>query len=379
MSKITINFFGESIQIKKPNNLLSLRNDISEILGLSPQDSKELILSYKIKGEKKYIVNEEDFDVFKKSKYSYIDIDISQNSKIYKDNNNKLKEEFLKDKKALEELLKKKNELEKQKTIKLNSAKQKLVEINSKINDLKVKGMEVKKNLFSERKDFESKINEINRKINGLEHKLNLPITNWDNKIFGINNKNKLKLSKSVNDNNDEVKSDTSKEMEIHNYIFCDGCKMNPIKGIRYNCKKCNIDYCEKCSKKYKVTKDHEHDYEVREKSVFQKVNMNKGHKNINCNPSMRLRDYPGKKLNGINPPPKVQSKKSEQSPSLGNNFKTDKIIHFGVKCDGCKMYPIIGYRFKCSICPKFDFCQSCMEKFSENHRHSFTKIKESK
>ena len=212
MSKITINFFGESIQIKKPNNLLSIRNDISEIFGLSPQDSKELILSYNIKGEKKCIVIEEDFDVFKKSKSSYIDIDISQNSKIYKDNNNKLKEEFLKDKKVLEELLKKKNELEKQKTIKLNSAKQKLIEINSKINDLKVKGMEVKKNLFSERKDFESKINEINRKINDLEHKLNLPITNWDNKIFVINNKNKLKLSKSVNDINDEVKSDTSKE-----------------------------------------------------------------------------------------------------------------------------------------------------------------------
>ena len=92
MSKITLNFFGESIQIKKSKNLLSLRNDISEILGLSPQDSKELILSYKIKGEKKYIANEEDFDVFKKSKSSYIDIDISQNSKIYKDNNNKLKE-----------------------------------------------------------------------------------------------------------------------------------------------------------------------------------------------------------------------------------------------------------------------------------------------
>ena len=379
MSKITLNFFDESIQIKKPKNSLSLRKDISEIFGWSSQDSKELILSYKIKGEKKCIINEEDLDVFKKSKSSHIDNDISQNSKIFKDNYNQLKEESLKDKKSLEELLKKKNELEKLKSIKLNSAKKKLIEINAKINDLKVKGMEVKKHLFSERKEFESKINEINKKINGLEHKLNLPITNWDKKIFSMNNKNEKKLSKSINDNNDEVKSDTSKKLEIHNFIKCDGCEMNPIKGLRYNCKICNIDYCEKCSKKNKVTNDHEHDYEVREKSIFQKVNMNKDYKNINCNPSMRFRDYPGKKLNGINPPPKIHSKKSEQSPSLGNNFKTDKYVHFGVRCDGCKIYPITGYRFKCSVCPKFDFCQSCMEKFSEKHKHSFTKIKESK
>lgn len=47
---------------------------------------------------------------------------------------------------------------------------------------------------------------------------------------------------------------------------------------------------------------------------------------------------------------------------------------HTGVVCDGCGMAPIVGVRYKCSVCPNFDFCRGCEE--SKDHEHAFLKIK---
>lgn len=48
-------------------------------------------------------------------------------------------------------------------------------------------------------------------------------------------------------------------------------------------------------------------------------------------------------------------------------------IVHSRVECDGCGMAPIVGPRYKCSICKNFDFCAKC-EEFSD-HQHAFLKI----
>ena len=45
--------------------------------------------------------------------------------------------------------------------------------------------------------------------------------------------------------------------------------------------------------------------------------------------------------------------------------------IHFHVQCDGCKMNPLRGNRYKCKGCPDFDFCESCYQKNNESHAHS--------
>lgn len=44
--------------------------------------------------------------------------------------------------------------------------------------------------------------------------------------------------------------------------------------------------------------------------------------------------------------------------------------IHFGVKCDKCGMFPIIGYRYKCPVCKNYDLCQNCEEINSQTGEH---------
>jgi len=50
-----------------------------------------------------------------------------------------------------------------------------------------------------------------------------------------------------------------------------------------------------------------------------------------------------------------------------------DQVVHNHVACDGCNMEPIVGVRYKCSVCKNFDFCAMCEER--RGHEHPFLKI----
>ena len=50
-------------------------------------------------------------------------------------------------------------------------------------------------------------------------------------------------------------------------------------------------------------------------------------------------------------------------------------IIHQNVICDGCKMNPLKGIRYKCKTCENFNFCENCMKAIGDDHGHEFTKI----
>jgi hypothetical protein len=54
---------------------------------------------------------------------------------------------------------------------------------------------------------------------------------------------------------------------------------------------------------------------------------------------------------------------------------KTNNSVHPNVRCDGCNIHPIVGSRFKCSICKDFDFCEDCENK-NVGHKHAFIKIR---
>lgn len=61
---------------------------------------------------------------------------------------------------------------------------------------------------------------------------------------------------------------------------------------------------------------------------------------------------------------------KNEEKPKT----EVESIIHLGVTCDGCSVFPIVGIRYKCSKCPDFDFCEKC--EATLEHPHDFIKIK---
>jgi hypothetical protein len=56
--------------------------------------------------------------------------------------------------------------------------------------------------------------------------------------------------------------------------------------------------------------------------------------------------------------------------------FQSTNAIHKGITCFLCKISPIVGHRFKCSVCVNFDLCNLCEEKHSESHGHPFIKIR---
>ena len=49
--------------------------------------------------------------------------------------------------------------------------------------------------------------------------------------------------------------------------------------------------------------------------------------------------------------------------------------IHYNVICDGCKVTPLRGNRYKCKTCKDFDFCEDCYKKNKESHGHDFSVI----
>ncbi len=470
MSKITLNFFGEMISVEKPKNLLTLRNDISRLFCFSAQDAAEIILTYNDNGDKLVIESDKDLKAFFDSKNTIIDLDISQESKIFQDSLNQLKEDSLKDQKALDELIKKRKELNKLRETKFASEKNEMKEIQKQIMELIKKKNIIRKKIFEGVREIEKERKENEKKIAELQKKLGLPVTEPEKKVppkickkivpfihcqerfapqchfhpkvfhlkhrnhkkpFGVKfgNTEYIDIPKETEEKNNEIdlkmktiddwgkcllsktqeitnklaekfkgfptlnlslnttedkkeEKEEKKRSEIHNGVRCDGCGMNPLIGKRYKCKGChNFDYCQECYEKNKVK--HGHEFQLIEKKFFEKLFFPKERR---TNPFLRHSSretllHLGKKLFEVKP--EGVPKKMEHCPTMGNILEKDKIsnkiVHFGVKCDGCKKYPIIGCRFKCAVCDNFDYCEDCEQKFAEKHNHPFLKIYEPK
>lgn len=76
--------------------------------------------------------------------------------------------------------------------------------------------------------------------------------------------------------------------------------------------------------------------------------------------------------------------KKSSAFPSVASNDsilsvleepKAPKVTHFGVRCGGCQVMPIVGVRYRCEKCPDFNLCGKCEESDVHSH-HNFIKMK---
>jgi hypothetical protein len=172
MSKLTLNFFGDSVTVPKPKDLPSLRRIISLKFFLTQKDAEEILLNYTKKGEQISITTEEDYEAFYKSKINKIDLDISEKSQIYEESFKKLQEESLKDQEKLKELLSKNKELEELKKTKFEADVENLKSINSKIVELTAMKNQLKKKINEGTKLIEKEIKVNEKKNKELQAKL---------------------------------------------------------------------------------------------------------------------------------------------------------------------------------------------------------------
>ena len=448
MNKITLNFFGEIVSVEKPANLSALRNEISNLFCFTPQDASEIVLTYNVNGEQAIISNENDFKTFLDSKVDLIELNISQQSQIYKENLNQLQEENSKDKALLEELLKKKEEFKNMRETKFTSEKKEIQDIKAKIMELRKRKMELKNKICNEMKEMWHEKIENDKKIAELQKKLGLPVTVKEHhrphefKMFPFHHKHHHNMMKmkfmpmgqlhppfnpfafnkgfrhhpkgpfgmmKCNTINDCPKTERKEKKDIHFFIICDRCGMKPLVGKRYKCKECeDFDYCEKCYEKDKDT--HKHEFTLIEKPEMRNpfmptLNLSFGehprhHFFHHHRPHFQDKKEKKEEKNEIIEKSRSKSKRHEKSkskskklrnmqrkmehfPTMGNIFQnnknSDKIVHFGVKCDGCGVFPIVGCRYKCAFCDNFDYCEQCESKLSAKHNHPFLKIYEPK
>ena len=127
MEKICLNFLNEKANINLPSNLKSLKKEISKHFCLSESDTEGLHLKYIKDSEIKEIKSENDLKKFIKDKINEININIDNESKIYKNNKKELKDNHINLRKELNELEKEKNNLEEEKKKILLEAKDLLI------------------------------------------------------------------------------------------------------------------------------------------------------------------------------------------------------------------------------------------------------------
>ena len=148
---------------------------------------------------------------------------------------------------------------------------------------------------------------------------------------------------------------------------------MFPLIGKRNKCKECpNFDYCEKCLENNKET--HKHEFEIIPVQNKHALLRNKFHKMRKLEKNLEK----CKTMGNIFEKEKEELK-LETEPNTNKNNLAEKLIHFGITCDGCNKFPIVGCRYKCSVCDDFDFCEECEKKLGEKHNHPFLKIYEPK
>jgi Ig-like domain from next to BRCA1 gene/Zinc finger, ZZ type/PB1 domain len=63
---------------------------------------------------------------------------------------------------------------------------------------------------------------------------------------------------------------------------------------------------------------------------------------------------------------------RNEMEKSIGYE-KNNETVWRSVTCDGCQDLPIIGVRFKCTVCDNYDLCEFC--EMTAQHPHPFLKL----
>jgi len=133
--------------------------------------------------------------------------------------------------------------------------------------------------------------------------------------------------------NNNNLSASDEQGPAFHEGVVCDGCQSKVV-GIRYKCSVCrDFDLCESCEAKGGVHDQHHPLLKI----------------------SVPVRSQSCRRRGGWGHP-----RKFGHGHGFGNPPESD--VHEGVVCDGCNDN-VVGARFKCSVCPNYDLCESCQAK----------------
>ena len=158
MNKLVLNFFGEEITIDTPKTLQNLKQEIASKFCFNPSDAAEILVSYFNNIKKIFIQTEQDFIEFVKKNIYKIDLDISQESQLYKNSMEKIKEENETNKKNLEILLKKNEDLENKKKIYLDGKNKQMKELEEKLKAINKQKLALTKEINKEKEKMTKEI-----------------------------------------------------------------------------------------------------------------------------------------------------------------------------------------------------------------------------
>lgn len=65
------------------------------------------------------------------------------------------------------------------------------------------------------------------------------------------------------------------------------------------------------------------------------------------------------------------------KSMSLNKDQPSEKVVHRQFSCNECKAFPIVGLRYRCTVCFDYDLCESCEAKTGDAHKHPLIKHRE--
>ena len=412
MNKLILNFFGEEVTVETPKTLQNLKQEISNKFCFSPSDAAEILVSYINDLKKTFIQTEQDFVDFVKKQIYKVDLDISPDSKLYKNSVLKLQEENDQNKKKLDELLKKKEALKKKKTTLVEERAKKIKEYENKIKLLKLKKYKLVKQTNKDKEKISCEINKTNKKIVELQKNLGLPVTIKENKkpttaktkpkAKIIKDKPKKitvvkKVTKPVKKVTKPVKKTEKKKVETkpkeekEKDIFT---KVNEtINKMVENVTKTVSEQLNKKTKEVEVEKKKIEDSQIQLKedemkgffdfnSVSKNVSeeLNKWTKFVAAHTNELTKTLSQKYNNCVNAITSISNdenvnKKVNEKLRAPAPKKNGNKIHEGIKCHGCGKKPIVGNRFKCSICSNLDYCEKCEEQNKDLHLHPFIKI----
>lgn len=294
-NKLLLNFFGEKVDINIPPTLTNLQKTIASKFSFDPSEVAELVLFYVKDLGKKIVKTEQDFVNFIKSKVPELNLDIPEQSKLYKEQMEVIqKQDLLSELEVLKmEKLSLKEEISKKK-----EANTKLVQEKKKaIENLKKDILNIKKENQKEIEKHNLLLKEKDKQIAELEQKLGikkvqpqpkikpiiqdkqpkiqkpkpkllkkaiipnqakLPNTNEIFQMMKDNLQKYLSFDVQIPGVNEEHQLETPTGNEkpssklVHKNVKCDGCGAFPIEGIRYKCAVCrDFDYCEKCEQQF--------------------------------------------------------------------------------------------------------------------------------